>query len=85
MKQIVGVDKNYNYLYEGDYVKTKYGRICQIEWKDTRAFKGYDLTPMLELDKPAPDEGDMWDPHNLEKTEVNAVDAFNAIFGGKLF
>ena len=85
MKQIVGVDKNYNYLYEGDYVKTKYGRICQIEWKDTKTFKGYDLIPILELDKPAPDDEDKWDPNNLEKTEVSAMDAFNAVFGGKLF
>lgn len=85
MKQIVEVDKNYNYLYEGDYVKTKYGRICEIIWLNTNAFKGYDLQPVLELDKPAPDKEDMWNPHNLEKTEVNAVDAFNSIFGGKLF
>lgn len=85
MKQIVGVDKNYNYLYEGDYVKTKYGRICEIIWLNTNAFKGYDLKPVLELDKPAPDKEDMWNPHNLEKTEVDAVDALNAILGGKLF
>lgn len=85
MNQIVGVDKNYNYLYEGDYVITKYGRICEIVWLNTNAFKGYDLKPVLELDKPAPDKEDMWNPHNLEKTEVNAVDALNAILGGRLF
>ena len=80
MKQIVGVDKNYNYLYEEDYVITKYGRICQIVWLNTNAFKGYDLYPMLKLDKPAPDKEDMWDPHNLEKTEVSAMDIMEAIF-----
>lgn len=82
MKQIVGVDKNYNYLYEGDYVKTKYGRICEIIWLNTNAFKGYDLKPVLELDKPAPDKEDMWNPHNLEKTKIEASNIFSAIFGG---
>lgn len=85
MNQIVGVDKNYNYLYEGDYIITKYGRIYEIVWLNTNAFKGYDLKPVLELDKPAPDKEDMWNPHNLEKTEGNAVDALNAILGGRLF
>lgn len=85
MQRIVGVDKNYEYLYENDYVITKHGRICQIVWKDTNAFKGYDLIPILNLDNPPPDEGDMWDPHNLEKTRVSALDAMNSILGGKLF
>ena len=80
MKHAVGVDKNYQMLYEEDMVKTKYGRICQIVWKDTQAFKGYDLVPVLRLEEKAPDDWDMWNPENLEKVKLGAGDLLSSLF-----
>lgn len=80
MRHAVGVDKNYKLLYEDDVVITKYGRICKIVWKDTQCFKGYDLIPMAKLNEKAPDEWDMWNPENLEKTKLEAADLIADLF-----
>ena len=67
MKNIVTVDKYYHPLYEGDYVLTKHGRICQIVWLQSTSYIGYDLEPVANFIYPAPDEYDLWNPTNLVK------------------
>ena len=58
-------DKNYVLIYEGDTVKTKYGRLVKIVWKSTPCFVGFDMEP-LEWENPAPDAFDLWNSENLE-------------------
>lgn len=58
-------DKNYVLIYEGDTVKTKYGRLAKIVWKSTPCFVGFDMEP-LEWENPAPDAFDLWNSENLE-------------------
>ena len=58
-------DKNYVLIYEGDTVKTKYGRLVKIVWKSTPCFVGFDMEP-LECDNPSPDAFDTWNSENLE-------------------
>ena len=72
MERLVTVDKYYRPLYEGDYVMTKYGRVCKIVWRQTNAIIGYDLEPIGFFDAPPPDTFNLRDPHNLTK-----VDDFN--------
>lgn len=58
-------DKNFVLIYEGDKVKTKYGRLCKVVWKMTPCFVGFDLEP-LECENPAADAFDLWEQENLE-------------------
>ena len=58
-------DKNFVLIYEGDKVKTKYGRLVKIVWKSTPCFNGFDMEP-LECENPAPDAFDLWEQENLE-------------------
>lgn len=58
-------DKNYVLIYEGDTVRTKYGRLAKIVWKSTPCFLGFDMEP-LDCDNPAPDAFDLWNSENLE-------------------
>lgn len=62
-------DKNGRDLFEGDLVRTKYGRICEIVWFDSPAYHGWDLKPALSLVCEAPSKWDMWAPENLEFVE----------------
>ena len=59
-------DYNGKFIWEGDKVRTKYGRICKVVWKQTDAFMGWDLEPCEALDKKAPTEWDLWYCGNLE-------------------
>ena len=58
-------DKHGNKIQVGDAVRTKYGRICRVQFRQTPCFIGYDLTP-IEAEHDAPDEFDLWNPCNLE-------------------
>lgn len=53
-------DKKGKPIFEGDIVKTKYGRLCLVEWRKTRQFIGFDLTP-LEIKHEAPSVYDLYD------------------------
>ena len=58
-------DKNGKRIFEGDIVKTKYGRLCVICFKNLPGFSGFDLEP-VECVKKAPDGYDLWERENLE-------------------
>ena len=72
MDNIVTVDKYYRPLYEGDYVMTKHGRVCQIVWLRSASYIGYDLEP-IHGTYPAPDEYDLWEPTNLIKLNAREI------------
>lgn len=58
-------DKNGMKIFEGDVVKTKYGRICEVKWFASPCFQGFDLRPFEDLHLP-PDRFDMYAGENLE-------------------
>lgn len=64
------VDKNSKKIFEGDIVKTKYGRLCIVVWFSTPTYCGWDLKPVNTMDNcnhtKAPDSYDLWKRKNLE-------------------
>ena len=58
-------DKNRKKIFEGDIVKTKYGRLGVICFKNLPGFSGFDLEP-IECVQKAPDGYDLWERRNLE-------------------
>lgn len=58
-------DKNKKKIYEGDIVKTKYGRLCLVKWRSTGCFCGFDLIP-IEAKSRAPKTWDLFYSKNLE-------------------
>lgn len=52
-------------LFENDIIKTKYGRLCQVKWKATNEFVGFDLIPLQAKHK-APQKWDLWYKDNIE-------------------
>ena len=58
-------DKNGKKIFEGDIVKTKYGRLGVICFKNLPGFSGFDLEP-IECVQKAPDGYDLWERRNLE-------------------
>lgn len=58
-------DKNGKKIFEGDIVKTKYGRLCVICFKYLPGFSGFDLEP-VECVQKAPDGYDLLERENLE-------------------
>ena len=63
-------DKSGKKIFEGDIVKTKYGRRCIIEWHSSRKYCGWDMMPVGTVENilhtKAPDENDLWHFENLE-------------------
>lgn len=63
--QYIGMrDKNGKRLFEGDIVRTKYGRICKVVWHGY--IPVYDLIPIANFDSKAPDKHDLFHSENLE-------------------
>lgn len=58
-------DKNGKKIFKGDIVKTKYGRLCVVCFKNLPGFSGFDLEP-VECVQKAPDGYDLWERENLE-------------------
>lgn len=58
-------DKNGNKIFEGDIIKTKYGRLCMVMWFSSPTFIGFDLVP-IEGKSPAPTQWDLYESTNLE-------------------
>lgn len=62
--QFIGIlDKNEKKIFNGDIVKTKYGRICEVYWFASKLC--WDLRP-IECKSKAPDEYDLFKSENLE-------------------
>lgn len=67
--QYIGINDKYNTkIYHGDIVKTKYGRLCQVVYRSTPCFCGYDLHPIGSnaMDYRVPDRRDLFYSGNLE-------------------
>lgn len=58
-------DKNGTKIFEGDIVKTKYGRLCEVRWFSSPCSQCWDLIP-IEATQKAPDSYDVWASKNLE-------------------
>lgn len=54
------VDKYGNSIFEHDYVRTIFGRICEVVWFSSPRHCGWDLTPVANLNCSAPAEKSMW-------------------------
>ncbi len=59
-------DKNDTQIFEHDYVRTQYGRICEVIWFSTCAHCGWDLMPVADLNFPPPTTYLMWASENIE-------------------
>lgn len=58
-------DKIGTQIFEGDIVKTKYGRLCVFKYKALEGFVGYDLNALEDKHK-SPDKYDLFKSKNLE-------------------
>jgi uncharacterized phage protein (TIGR01671 family) len=64
-------DKNGKRIWENDIVKTKFGRICKVVWRQTQCFVGWDFEVcdfdfgVNDFSKP-PSSWDLYLPENLE-------------------
>ena len=58
-------DKNGKKIFEGDIVKTKTGRLCEVYWFNSPKLSGWDLNP-LEFEHNAPSGYDLFLSENLE-------------------
>ena len=58
-------DKNNIKIFKDDIVRTKHGRLCRVVWFTSPNYNGWDLAP-IEMEHPAPDKYDLWQPENLE-------------------
>lgn len=62
-------DKNGKKIFEGDIVKTKFGRLCIVVWFSSPEYNGWDLIVYNRADvifTKAPDKFDIYDKCNLE-------------------
>jgi len=63
-------DKNGTLIFEHDYVRTEYGRICEVVWKSLPGHCVWDLDPAARLDCEPPYKFDLWKSCNLEVVEA---------------
>lgn len=63
-------DKNGKKIFDGDIVKTKYGRLCIVEWLSTTSTARWDLSVVGTIDNvlrtEPPSRYDLWWSENLE-------------------
>lgn len=63
-------DKNGKKIFEGDIVKTKYGRLCTVVWHSSQTHNGWDLEVVGTVENSVrtkyPDEFDLYKKENLE-------------------
>lgn len=64
------LDKNGKKIFEGDIVRTKYGRLCIVVWFSNQAYNGWDLTCITTVENCAhtkpPTPFDLYKKENLE-------------------
>lgn len=63
------IDKYNTKIFEGDIVKTKYGRLCVVVWFASPQHNGWDLETIRTCDNcriKAPDSFDLYKKDNLE-------------------
>lgn len=64
------VDKHGTRVFEGDIVKTKYGRLCIVVWFFSPSHNGWDLQPINTVENclhmKCPDAYDLYREENLE-------------------
>lgn len=58
-------DKNGTKIFEGDIIKTKFNRICLVNWLQSDCFCGWDFFPLEDKNK-APSSYDLFYRLNLE-------------------
>lgn len=58
-------DKNNKNIFEGDIVKTKYGRLCAVRILNSPSFIGVDLVGLEQFHN-VPDKFDLFKSENLE-------------------
>lgn len=59
--QYIGIkDKNGKSIFNSDLVKLRTGRICQVKFKATSEYCGFDLVPMDNLNCPVPSFSLYW-------------------------
>ncbi len=67
MGQFVTTDKNDKIVFVGDYIKTRFGRICEVVLLDNDENKCVDLIPIANIkDGNAPSKWDLWHKDNIE-------------------
>jgi len=54
------MDKNGVPVYEHDYVRTMFGRICEVVWFSSPQHCGWDLIPVANLNFSAPSKNSLW-------------------------
>ena len=59
-------DKNGTSIFEHDYVRTEYGRICEVTWFLSSVHCGWDFMPVAKFDCPPPHGYSIWSADNLE-------------------
>ena len=63
-------DKNGKKIFEGDIVKTKYGRLCIVVWFSSQVHNGWDLMTVTTYENCVhtkyPDAVDLYKKENLE-------------------
>lgn len=63
-------DKNGKKIFEGDIIKTKYGRLCIVVWFSSPTYVGWDLKVVETVDNclhtKKPDFSDLYYSDNLE-------------------
>lgn len=58
-------DKNGKKIFDGDIVRTKYGRVCKVVFFQSPCFCGIDFIPLEDKHK-CPDKFDLYLSDNLE-------------------
>lgn len=58
------LDKNGKKIFDGDIVRTQYGRLCKVRWFSSPGYCGWDLTP-TESWNPPPMKYELFTQKNL--------------------